>query len=87
MIEVVDERPWRESAACLEVIGEVDFFPSPDDEVSIARAKAVCAACPVIEECGVFALETGQVDGVWGGLTARERLLARRGLSHVRRAS
>ena len=41
------------------------------------EAKALCAACPVRAECLEFALETGQVHGIWGGLTAQERLIGK----------
>jgi len=46
----------------------------------VSTAKAVCAGCPVREEC----LEAGMREprGVWGGLTARERVRLR----HERRA-
>jgi WhiB family redox-sensing transcriptional regulator len=67
---------WREGAACSD--GEIDFFPSPEDSVGIARAKAVCGECPVADDCMAFAIETNQTDGVWGGATAKERSRLRR---------
>ena len=80
--------PWRESAACLSVTDEVSFFPDAEDEVGIARAKAVCATCPVAAECLTWAVETNQSEGVWGGHTARERrAIRRRWLEEVRKAS
>jgi len=39
----------------------------------VAEAKAICAGCPVRNECLAFALRTGQVDGIWGGTTTHER--------------
>ncbi|MFO7300611.1 MAG: WhiB family transcriptional regulator [Actinomycetes bacterium] len=68
---------WREAAACRSR-PEVDFFPSREDSTSIARAKAVCAGCPVREPCLEWALVTGQPDGIWGGHTPRERRAMRR---------
>lgn len=49
---------------------ELMFSVDPRDE---ARAKRVCASCPVREACRSYALETGQDYGVWGGTTADER--------------
>lgn len=35
--------------------------------------KDMCLSCPVAVECLVDAYESGQWDGVWGGLTPNER--------------
>lgn len=37
------------------------------------RAEAVCRRCDVIAACLTFAVDTGQDEGVWGGLDATER--------------
>jgi hypothetical protein len=39
----------------------------------VARAKAVCASCPVRRDCLLEALATDNSWGVWGGLTSGER--------------
>ena len=54
------------------------FFPVSD--TFAGEAKAICAACPVAEECLEYAIATRQPDGVWGGLTSveRHRLVRRR---------
>jgi len=70
------EEPWHEDAACVSYPAEV-FFPSDEPGASRA-AKAICAGCPVREECYAFALETGQSEGVWGGMDAGERRRMRR---------
>lgn len=76
---------WREGAACA-AHSDVDFFT--DHAREVARAKAVCAGCPVEEDCLIFAVETNQPDGVWGGYTAKERVkIRRRWLEDFRRAS
>jgi WhiB family transcriptional regulator, redox-sensing transcriptional regulator len=80
--------PWRESAACIEVLDEVSFFPDRDDMAGIAKAKAICSACPVADACLSWAIETNQSEGIWGGHTASERrTLRRRWLEEIRRAS
>jgi WhiB family redox-sensing transcriptional regulator len=68
---------WREDAACRGLETDV-FFPATDEEAE--EAKAVCAVCPVREECLEYALATRQEDGVWGGLTETERRRLRRRL-------
>ena len=68
---------WRDEAACRGLDTEV-FFPPSEDEADAAAAKAVCAVCPVREECLEWAVATNQPDGVWGGLTATERRRLRR---------
>lgn len=45
-----------------------------------AVAKALCASCPVEEECLQVALVQGHKDGIWGGHTERERRELRREL-------
>ena len=66
---------WRDDAACRDEDTAI-WFPDTEDE--IARAVRFCDSCPVREQCLEFALETRQVDGVWGGLTEPERRRARR---------
>jgi WhiB family transcriptional regulator, redox-sensing transcriptional regulator len=71
------QRGWWRAAACRTADPDI-FFPvsahGPGRE-DIARAKAVCARCPVCRQCLRFALATHQVDGVWGGTTEEERRL------------
>lgn len=80
--------PWREAAACVDVSDEVSFFPDKEDLGAILRAKAVCASCPVADECLTWAIETNQTEGIWGGHTPKERRkLRRRWLEEVKKAS
>lgn len=74
----IDPEHWRDAAACGQVGDEIDFFPSPEDREAIARATAICASCPVVDECLSYAMETRQSDGIWGGLTPAERVRLRR---------
>jgi WhiB family transcriptional regulator, redox-sensing transcriptional regulator len=89
MIELLELEPefWREGAACADR-PEVDFFPASEAGEDVRRAKAICASCPVIDDCLAFAIETNQPDGIWGGHTAKERIRIRRQwLERLRRAS
>lgn len=68
---------WADRAACLGEDQEKFFHGQghgerPDD------ARALCAACPVREECLDHALTHNETEGVWGGLTAKERRALRR---------
>jgi len=66
---------WIDRAACRRFDPEL-FFPigsGPASTRQAARAKAVCACCPVSEDCLALALRGGEVDGIWGGLDADER--------------
>jgi WhiB family redox-sensing transcriptional regulator len=64
---------WQDLALCAEVDPDL-FFPEKGD--STAAARRVCAACEVRAQCLVWALDHGEIHGVWGGVTGR----ARRGL-------
>ncbi len=80
--------PWRELAACVEMADEVSFFPDAEDVAAIARAKSICATCPVASECLSWAIETNQSEGIWGGHTSKERRsIRRRWIEEVERAS
>ena len=63
---------WRQLARCRGVDPEV-FYPVSDDDEAAEEAKSICALCPVREPCLEFALSTREKNGVWGGLTERER--------------
>jgi len=49
------------------------FHPVEEDDAAAAPAKAICDLCPVREPCLEYAISAREKDGVWGGLTARER--------------
>jgi len=81
------EDDWRDQAACAGS-GDDLFFPIGEDESAAGPAKAVCALCPVKDECLQYARATNQTEGVWGGMTGSERRrLRRRMRDKQRRAS
>ncbi len=45
----------------------------PEQGQPAAKAKAICWPCPHRHACLVWALETRQAFGVWGGKTVSER--------------
>jgi WhiB family redox-sensing transcriptional regulator len=70
---------WRSAGACRSADPDL-FFPISDSgpaREQAAKAKAICATCPVRRECLAFALRTGQVYGIWGGTTEHERTAVR----------
>lgn len=73
MLVLPPER-WMQRAACATTDPDM-FFPDPGG--STVAVKKVCAACPVREACLEYAIRTGQTDGVWGGLSARQIRRAR----------
>jgi WhiB family transcriptional regulator, redox-sensing transcriptional regulator len=78
---------WAARGACRGSDPEL-FFPiahSGPAVGQIARARAICAQCPVQRECLEFAMESGQDFGVWGGLSEGERRALRRKQSRHRR--
>jgi WhiB family redox-sensing transcriptional regulator len=83
------EDGWAAKGACRHSDPEL-FFPvaaSGPALGELARARQVCAGCPVRGQCLDYALETGQDFGVWGGLTEDERrAIRRRRLQHPQAA-
>lgn len=82
---------WRANALCATPAGRrIDFFPNPGDEQGIAKAKAICAACPVAAAClrDALAQEGGSHPeyrwGVRGGLTGDQRFNRHRTLVRAR---
>lgn len=61
---------WMGGALCAETDPDM-FFPEKGGNTR--PPKAVCAACPVREQCLAYALRENITDGIWGGLSPRER--------------
>ena len=83
---------WQFNAACREADTRIFFHPPGErgavHEARDEAAKVVCARCPVREACLQFALAANEPYGVWGGLTADERLMRVGSLRRIgRRAS
>ena len=64
------DRDWVHRSAC-KGLDPIIFYPATDDEAD--AAKAVCAECPVQEQCLEHAIGHREHNGVWGGATERER--------------
>lgn len=76
--------PALPGAACRGLAPDV-FFPAHGDVAGSRRAKAICATCPVRDECLDVALRNCERHGIWGGMTEHEwRAEARRRLTNER---
>ncbi len=60
----------RENGACNDIDQDI-FFPQRG--ASTKEAKAICAGCIVQLECREFAIVNGEIYGIWGGTSERER--------------
>ena len=77
---------WQARAACRGEDSALFYADSKraTEQARVEAAKAICARCPVVEECLDAALATHEQYGVWGGMTAAERERMR---PHARRVS
>jgi hypothetical protein len=68
-----DDTQAGDEALCRDGTGTLValFFSEQLDD--IARAKAICAECPVRQRCFEGALARREPYGVWGGLTEDDR--------------
>ena len=62
---------WRNRAACL--FHDTELWFERKDYRKINRAKAICRACPVKDQCLEYALETRPEYGIFGGETPSKR--------------
>ena len=71
---------WRHRAACVGHDGNLSFHSAQlrPSAAECDRAKEVCGGCAVRECCLEWALEVGVDDGIFGGMTARERRTLKR---------
>lgn len=69
---------WSE-AACIGHNPEL-FFPAKTVRNRHAwdEPRAICQPCPIRDACLTWALETGQADGMWGGMDERQRAALRK---------
>lgn len=63
------------AAACAGIDTDRIFYPQRGASSRLARA--VCAECEVRAECLDYALTNGEMFGIWGGLSERQRVKLR----------
>jgi WhiB family redox-sensing transcriptional regulator len=74
---VADLWEWQLDGSCRTADPRLFFHPEgergPARRERDAAAKAVCASCPVLQQCRRHALTVREPYGVWGGLTEDDR--------------
>lgn len=72
-----DNLGWQmhPSRPCAEGYAEHWF---PESKVPEVYAAKLCAGCPVLQQCGDFALTNRETDGIWGGMTPQARQAIRK---------
>ena len=65
---------WQDQGACRTADPAI-FFPERggNSKAQVRQAKAICATCPVLDECRQYGLEGREKYGIWGGMTEFER--------------
>lgn len=72
--DVAKPPDWMLQGVCAQVGATADhdlWFPPLG--YNGREAKKVCAGCPVRDECLEYALGGRETQGVWGGLSSRQR--------------
>ena len=82
---------WQFLAACRGEDSSLFFAPShfekrEEKHAREAKAKAICAVCPVRPDCLDYALRIREAHGVWGGLNEVERRAVLRARTQERAA-
>ncbi len=79
---MIPTQPWRDEAACRDKdprhwhpwpVGSGRDMSSTQARRLAQPAIAICNACPVRGQCLDYAIDTRQLDGVWGGLMPSDR--------------
>ncbi len=73
----LDIPEWYDDAQCVGTSTNI-FFSSVGEDgegvpAMVSIAKSICRECKVRAQCLDYATDTDQKNGIWGGLTARER--------------
>ena len=77
-LELTPTTEWQQRGLCRANDSEIFFPPAhfehkPEREAREAKAKAICAGCPVRVDCLTWALAVREPYGVWGGASEGDR--------------
>ncbi len=69
---------WQVKAACRGPQAAVFYPPGSGERLDEKRfrelrAKAICDCCAVVGRCLEFAVDRGEIHGIWGGTNESER--------------
>ncbi|MFT0762436.1 WhiB family transcriptional regulator [Scrofimicrobium sp. R131] len=74
---LMEKWDWQYDGVCRDLDTEMFFHPEGERGAArrrrAAAAKAICATCPVLEQCREHALSAREPYGIWGGMTEEER--------------
>lgn len=77
LLDDTEDLSWRADGRCVDGAATMTNLFFSEELHDIARAKAICAKCPVKAECLDLALRNEEPWGVWGGqLVMNGRVLA-----------
>lgn len=84
MTELMAPPRWMDRGACQYIDPDI-FFPDKGEMNKVRWAKQICRGndkkgipeCPVLMECFEYAMRACEQYGIWGGVTARERMILR----------
>lgn len=77
--EEIDGGKWRSKANCIDKGIDNFFVEGRGFSHEYLAARIICYRCQVQKECLDYAVLNSHKDGMWGGLTYRQRLAYRRG--------
>jgi WhiB family redox-sensing transcriptional regulator len=87
---VLQEWEWQDLGACKDVDPELFFLDHNVRHLQKRKkeqaAIQVCQACPVVQQCLTHSLSVPEFYGVWGGMTADQRMviLRKQGFKGIR---
>ena len=70
LLDLLKGPGWRSDALCREY---PDLHWFGETHRSVKATKAICQACLVRSDCLAYAQADPSLQGIWGGLTVRER--------------
>jgi len=83
LLAAIDKAP--SIPPCQTTDPEIWYSDKEDVGLTYRLAREFCGQCPVMHQCANYAIEAGETDGVWGGLTPRERLKLRAADNRVKK--
>ena len=77
-----NEAKWRDKANCRNTPVDVFFPDKGATKQKVQIAKAICNECTVEQQCADWSLQFSEraLLGIWGGMTGKDRRIARRKL-------
>lgn len=87
---VFDEWEWQDLGACKDADPELFFLEhnlrTVEKRQKERAAIQVCKTCPVVQQCLAHSLAVPEFYGVWGGVTADQRMamLRKKGFTRTR---